>query len=274
MARMMLTGFILALFLLVGGAPAVAQAQDSQLAEVSVTIPANGEASLPFTGMCLEYTEPFPDSFGSFNGMAPDEVRRILKYSLLNGYTVSDDFQVQMAIWRAIEGVWPYPDSVDRTLAEEIYAESQNVTLDPLEGEGVALDVAIADGSVTVTSEDFALTEPNPVAGGPYMGGGALTLKNNTDQAITVYYPFGLVLEAEQEAAQNLVTFATELEENPIATPTPAPTEEPTPPVLPPTGVSLGGSGGLLSLLTASAGLLILAGGAYIFRRDGSDTRT
>lgn len=241
MARFRLaTVFMLvATFFIAGSFGLKAQAQeDTEVGEVSVTIPANGTASLTFDTYCLEVEKDFPAQLSEPRGLASEDVRRVLRVAIDEGFAETDPLQTQLAIWHQVEGDWPYgEDVVPRDVAQSLVDQAVNETLAPLDAEGTALDQAVADGTVSISSEDFqALSSPTPLEGGqPYRGQGTLSIQNNTAQEVTVYFPFGLVFEATNENEQDMVAFATELEteeenapavQEATATPTVTDTEE------------------------------------------------
>jgi len=79
----------------------------------------------------------------------------------------------------------------------------------------------LAETSLEVTNADFEADEAAPLAvpedeGHPYHGSGTMTIKNLTDAEIAIYYAFGTVLQAEDDSEQDLVTYSTELEKQPL----------------------------------------------------------
>lgn len=96
----------------------------------------------------------------------------------------------------------------------------------------MALDQAVADGSISLSSEDFAAMDVSlpTEEDEPYRGQGTLNIVNNTDQELTVYFPFGLVFESTSDAEQDMVAYAAIPEQQ--TTPTDEPTVEPTSEVL------------------------------------------
>jgi hypothetical protein len=209
------------------------QAQDVVLGETSVLVPANSQVSIQFETYCLEFGRDFPEEIGAPIERADDEVLRVLRVAIEEDYVESDPLQVQLAIWRIIEGEWVYSeDELPRDLAEQILEMAENVTVEPLEGEGLALTDAVDQGLVTVTSEDFtsvdAPTQQLP-DGIEYRGQGTLVIANQTDEDVRVFFPYGTVFDPATETEQNIVAYATELEELPTQTPTSTPTDTTTP---------------------------------------------
>jgi hypothetical protein len=113
-------------------------------------------------------------------------------------------------------------------VAQSLIDTAATLTLSAIQPEGTPLDQAVADGTITISSEDFqAVDAPTVEADDPaYYGRGILTLVNNTAEDVTVYFPFGLVFDAPSDTEQDVVAFATDLEQ--AATPTPEVTETPT----------------------------------------------
>ncbi len=231
-------------------------AQAQKLGETSVVVPAGGEATIDFETFCLEFGKDFPTALGMPDGRAPDDVLRVLKTAVQEGLVDSESLQTQLAIWSLIEGGFPYPaDEIDPSIAADLIERSADADISPIEGDGTALDVAVANGSIQATSENFTFVETDMVRpdGEPYKGRGTLLLTNTTDEDLTIFFSLGIVFRAGDEAQQDIVAYATELEEQPTPTPTPtetpAPTPTPTAPTptptatppdrLPPTGADL-----------------------------------
>lgn len=199
----------------------------AKLAETSITIPAKGEAELSFQGYCLDFGEPFPTSFGAPGSRASEDVLKVVKTALLDGTADEDPLTVNLAIWtlreeRDIDSLYPTMEEEKADKVNDLLKRSESATVDPLATDrGIALDKAIADGQVEVTSADFTADESAPLAipedeGHPYHGQGTMTIKNLTDAEITIYYAFGTVLQAEDATEQDLVTYSTELESKPL----------------------------------------------------------
>lgn len=199
----------------------------AKLAETSVTIPANGEAEISFQGYCLDFGEPFPTAFGEPGSRASDDVLKVVKTALLDGSADEDPLTVNLAIWtlredKTIDDLYPTIEEDKADKVNDLLERSEKATIDPLATDrGIALDKAIADEQVEVSSADFEADEAAPLAvpedeGHPYHGSGTMTIKNLTNAEITIYYPFGTVLEAQNAAQQDLVTYSTELERQPL----------------------------------------------------------
>ena len=223
-----------------------ATAQEKINVETRVTVPAGGEATFDVNAFCLEYGEPFPDSVDSPSAMATDDVRQILLSAVKQGIAQSDPLQTNLAVWRQIEGTWGYDDdAVDRSVAESLLESGAAMSTDPLASDGTALDAAIADGSVTVTINDWANANGEKVfeSDAPYYGSGSVVVTNTTDQELTLYYPVGMVLPAQNEAQQDMLSYS-------------AQTRDPAPEGLPKTG-----AGDVLPLLLMLAGVVLVVAG-------------
>lgn len=199
----------------------------ARLVETSVTIAANGEADIGFQGYCLDFGEPFPTSFGAPSSRADDDILKVLKTALLDGSADEDPLTVNLAIWtlredKSIDELYPTIESEKADKVNDLLERSTKASVDPLATDrGIALDKAITDGLVEVTSADFKADEGAPLAvpedeGHPYHGEGTMTIKNLTDEEVTIYFAFGTVLLAEDESEQDLVTYSTELESQPL----------------------------------------------------------
>ncbi len=208
-----------------------AQGTTTRLAETSVTIPANGEVTLDYQAFCLDFGEPFPEAFGTPTARADDDILKVVKTAILDGTADDDPLSVNLAIWSLRENKTPlalYPnlDSDVNERTNDLLERSQDQTVDPLANNlGIPLNQAVADGQVEVTDANFQPDTSAPVADPadqPYHGSGTMTIRNLTNEEIEIYYAFGTILQASDEGDQDLVTYATELEQ--VATPTPAAT--------------------------------------------------
>lgn len=203
-------------------------ATEPTLAEVSVTIPANGETTISFQAYCLDFGEPFPTAFGTPSSRAADDVLRVVKTALLDGTADEDPLALQLSIWslregETLKGLYPNLDSEIESAAQALLDKSESATVAALSTDrGTALDAALKAGTVSVTSSDFKFVD-SPVAhpeDRPYHGEGTMTIKNLTSAEVTIYYPVGMVLTAQNPREQDVVTYATELETQPIQQPT------------------------------------------------------
>lgn len=216
----------------VNATPGYAQG-GTRLAETSVTIPAGEEVTIDYQAYCLDFGEPFPAAFGTPSERADDDILKVVKTAILDGTADEDPLSVNLAIWSLRENKTPvalYPN-LDADIEErtnDLLERSQDQTVEPLADDlGIPLNQAVADGQVEVTDTDFKPDTDAPIAdpadeGHPYHGSGTMTIRNLTDQDLDIYYAFGTVLQAADEGEQDLITYATELEQ--VATPTPAAT--------------------------------------------------
>jgi hypothetical protein len=229
-------------------APSTLRAQEVVRGETSVLVPANEQVTIAFETFCLDFGLEFPSEIGAPIDRAPDEVLAILRVAIEEDYTESDPLQVQLAIWRVIEGEWPFEaDEVPRDLAEEILAAAEETEAEPFEGEGIPLIQAVEEGLVSVESEDFEAVDA-PTPGDyefPYKGRGTLIITNLTDEDVQVYFPYGIVFTPGPESEQDMVAYAIDMqrieqEEVQVPeqeTPTPTPTLVPDTPTPTPTPV-------------------------------------
>lgn len=195
------------------------------VSESSVTVPANGEATIAITAYCLNFGEPFPKAVKVGSTYASDNVIKVMKAAAADGTGTSNVLQTQIAIWNAIEGKWGYKDKdVDMTVAKALAEASANQTTAPLSATGTALDKAIADGLVEVTVDTWTQADaPKALPGdAPYYGTGTLKIKNLTGNPVEVYVPLGLTLTASNAAEQDMGAYAVssrEVDDTPKALP-------------------------------------------------------
>lgn len=272
----------LTLLLLVAFAPlaGTASAQgpgDFVLGETSVVVPANGETSLSFQTFCLDFGKEFPSVLGTPDGRADDSVLKVVKTALENDTADSNPLAVQLAIWTLREGetleqLYPDTELEAGSAAQQLVDEADDASVSPLRTDrGIALDEAVANGTIEATSEDFRFVEtdkPRP-DDEPYHGEGTLVLRNTTDQDVEVYFPFGIVFEPTNDSEQAIVAYATELEQLPTPTPMPTATPEPTPATIPETGAPDGDvtDNGRAPWLLIAAGLVMLTSAGFLITR-------
>ncbi len=268
---------------------------DIVLGETSVVVPANGEATIPFETFCLDFGLDFPSALGAPDGRASDDVLQIVKTALENDVAESNTLATQLAIWslregQSIEELYPDTEIEAAGAAETLLTDAEGAEISPLRtDQGISLTDAVADGTIEATSTDFRFVETDMVRPDdrPYHGAGTLVLTNTTGEPVEVYFPFGTVFRAADDSEQDIIAYATELEQLATATPAPtataaptgtpeatataaateaaAPTETPapTPAAVPETGADLGGNNTPWLLmafgivLLASAGVLV-----------------
>lgn len=193
------------------GAPRILAAPSRQTrpAEATIDLAAGAEAKLEVNAFCLNFGEPFPKAVTVSAETAPAGVVQVLK-AAARGATM-DVLQTQIAIWHQIENKWGYKDKdVDMTgakaLADVAAAQDGGALVD----RGVALDKAIADGSVTASIDGWHEAD-GPKAlptDAPYYGAGTLIVKNVSAASITVRLPLGLMLKAANAAEQDMGLYA------------------------------------------------------------------
>lgn len=253
---------VLVLVLLLGvqvGTARSALAQDEVefvLGETSVVVPANGEATLEFQTFCMDFGKAFPTALGTPDGRAEDDVLSVIRAGLEQQIAEAKPLAVQLAIWSLREETDVaalYPDSDLDAVEDAMKLLDADSSVSPLRTDrGIALDTAVADGMIEATSSNFTFVDaeqPRP-DGEPYHGTGTLTLRNLTDGDLEIYFPFGTVFRAADESEQDIVAYATELE------------QQVTPQVMPETGSSAPNP-----LPLVLAGLALAAAGLLIQRR-------
>src|SRR6476660_4941936 len=78
----------------------------TQSSPAAVTIPGGGSVDLTVRGFCLNYGKPFPTGQMSAAGLAADNLRSALNYSIGKGYTDSNARQVELGIWYLVDNTW------------------------------------------------------------------------------------------------------------------------------------------------------------------------
>lgn len=200
--------------------------------------------------------------------MSTPETVQILRYAISKGYTASQPYQVQLALWRQITGRWV--TSGPRQIAEEIYtnAPTQAPPLPTPAPDSVSLTDAIAQNLVKVEYLSWTALSSAPL-GAPWHAQGQVRLTNTGQAPITLDLVTGTRL-VPQGREQRMITYWTNVPQQPTPTPTltatPVSTSTPTAtprPHLPPTGGENLDSAGLgwiaLGALVVLVGLLLLA---------------
>lgn len=192
-------------------AAVVPAARQTVVSEASVSIPAGGEARLPFNAFCLNFGEPFPKSVDVSSGRTNDDAVKVLKAAALSGTGSSDVLQTQLAVWNAIAGRYGYYETdVDLSGAKALTASAQDQTTAALSSKGMPLDEAIRDGKVSASVDGWMeASAPKALPGdAPYYGSGTLVIKNLGSTPLEVYAPLGLVLKAAMPAEQDMGLYA------------------------------------------------------------------
>jgi hypothetical protein len=190
-----------------------ATAQEMEIGETAVVVPAGGEARIDFEAYCLETGKVFPENLYTPADRAPDDVLRVLKAAILDDMVETDPLQTQLAIWYAVNGDWAYSaDAVEHEEAQMLLDEAEDVQVVPLSAEGTSIPDAVDEGLISIGAENFESFEaeaelPDEL---PYRGRGTLVITNETDEAQTVFFPFGMVFESTEADEQDIVAYSLE----------------------------------------------------------------
>jgi hypothetical protein len=192
------------------------------------TLLPGGTATMTFDAFCTNYGAAFPENVQAPNGLAQDNIRGALAYAQQQGLT-SDEanlVQVQNAIWQ-LQGV--EAGAADGAVNQDVTNAGQTAPQAP-QGTSV-LDAAQAN-QVTVTVESWQ-SVGDPVQIGQvtdnYFGRGTLRVQNTSNQELTLYMPVGTLFPPSEQGAQTMAGFATNVQVQNPATPTPTATQTPTP---------------------------------------------
>lgn len=254
--NLILCGVVLVSLVVFGVVANTAAAKD-----LSITLAPGETVRIPIRLWCLDSGKPFPTAITGPVGRPPDAALLALQVALARGATESDPYQTQLAIWRAVDGVFPADAGMGHVLAQQIYSDSLKLTISSMPTN--TLESAIAQGSVKVTVENF-----KPISDTvhsellPYSGTADLVIVNTSSQSVTFIPVDGMVFNpASGTSEQTLISHFDELK---------GPVDEPqAPPTLPTTGGTPLQSvwvGSLLLLLVLGA--LLLGFGVW-FRSAG-----
>jgi len=147
-----------------------------------VTIPAGGTATLTVRGFCIDFGKPFPTDNMTTNGLAQDNVRAAINYSIQKGYTEGNPAQVELAVWFLRDNTW---HNTDNAVAQEIANNATSANTPPTTGDGMSLDDAVKQNKVTLQATFVAQTA------GHFYGDATLQIKNTGTADLKVYMPVG-----------------------------------------------------------------------------------
>ena len=189
-------------------------AQGTQVDAQPLTIGAGKDATINIKAFCVEYGKPFARTFPTVSSNAVDpQVIQILRYAISKGYTESEPYQVQLAIWRQTTGEWK---GTDRTRAEEIF---NNRGQAPAAGaaSGTSIVQAAAANNIQVTSVNWS---PLPAAPErePWAANGQLRVTNTGSSDLTVNIPTGIYIDAAA-TEQDMVMYVTNAQAQATSTP-------------------------------------------------------
>jgi hypothetical protein len=191
---------ILALGPLVARASTVAPPSQGQSLN-PVTVPAGGTATLTVRGFCIDFGKPFPTGNMTTNGLAQDNVRAAINYSIQKGYTEGNPAQVELAVWFLRDNIW---HNTDNAVAQEIANNATTANTPPTTGDGTSLDDAVKQNKVTLQATFVAQTA------GHYYGDVTIQIKNTGTADLKVYMPVGTLFTVPNGAGkfQDLAAYA------------------------------------------------------------------
>jgi len=244
--RMILVAVLAAFALLVPSAAVPA----AQAADITLSLQSGQEVTIPLRFWCLDYGLPFPTALGAPGERAQDEVIAVLQAAMAKNTVVTDLYQTELAIWRVPTGKFNDYGKQGTTLAEELYADSLKLKVEPIPSGVLTIDKAIADGKLTYQINNFgpvtATLAPVVANSWPFFGTADLVLKNTTQATVKFLFPEGTKFPpAAGQTAQTMLSH-----QDPVKQITQDPAE---PSVLPVTGAA----GAVVPLFGAGAGLLL-----------------
>jgi LPXTG-motif cell wall-anchored protein len=182
-----------------------------------LTIAGGASASITVRGFCLDFGKPFPTGEMTARGLAADNVRAALNYSMQKGYTEGNAPQVQVAVWYLRDNTW---HSEDRTIAQEIVTNATAANAPQAVAGATSLADAVTQNQVSVTGTFV------PQTADAFYGDGQITIKNNGTSDLMVYMPIGTVFTVPNNAGgfQDLAAYQlrnVSAQPTPIGTPVP-----------------------------------------------------
>lgn len=173
---------------------------------VQITLKPGESTSVPMMFWCLNYGRDFPTSVSGPTQVAAEDVLKVVNVARQKGVLDSEPFQVQIAIWYAVDGVYHTAIGVNRDLAEAIVNEASALELPPLPSGVPTLDGAVANGSAQVVVQDFQSipnpTDPNEI---PFEGKGTVVISNTTQSPLTFVLVDGQEFAPDNAEHQGMV---------------------------------------------------------------------
>lgn len=170
-----------------------------------ITLEPGQSITLTLEAFCVDYGLPFPRQFPPITDMSTPETVQILRYAISKGYTTSQPYQVQLALWRQTSGEWK---STDNALAQQIYnAGTQASNNQAAPASGQTLLQAAGANSVQVKATSWT---PLPAAPekNPWSGQGTLQITNPGSNTATITVPLGIVVSGGG-TDQDVIMYAT-----------------------------------------------------------------
>jgi hypothetical protein len=175
-------------------------------AETSVTVEPGATVRIPIRMWCLDFGKPFPTAIAGPVSRPPDAALLALQAAVARGATESDPYQTQLAIWRAVDGTFHDDAGIGHVLAQEIYSDSLKLTVSPAPTN--TLELAVSQGSVTVTFENFTpISDTVHTELLPYTGTADLVVLNTSNESVTFIPLDGMVFNpASDMSEQTLIS--------------------------------------------------------------------
>lgn len=218
-------GVLLLIAVLVGMSQyaGLAQAQAAQ----TFTLNPGGTATVTFEAFCTDFGQNFPDGVEVPNALAPDNVRAALAYIQSQGLAADEAqaLEAQYGLWRVV-GATNSPQG-GQGATDVVNA----ATTPPAAPQGTSVLDAVAANQVRVAVASWQpLGQPVDLGSvtDNFYGRGTLTVENTSNQALTLYHPVGALYAPVQAGAQTMAAYATDVQVQNPATPTPQPTTAPT----------------------------------------------
>jgi len=177
-----------------------------------VTIPAGGTVSMVVRGFCTDFGKAFPTDNMTTNGLAADNIRAALNYSIQKGYTEANPAQVELAVWFLKDHTW---HDTDNAVAQEIVNNAVGANAPPESGDGISLDDAVKQNKVTLQATFVPRTADH------FYGDTALQITNTGASDLTVFMPVGTTFTLPNGGGkfQDLVAYALGSQGSPQAAP-------------------------------------------------------
>ncbi|GAB4216348.1 MAG: hypothetical protein OHK0022_57380 [Roseiflexaceae bacterium] len=270
-----LSAVVAAALVLLFGGQAFGQAQPAGNAQ-TFTLRPGGSATITFEAFCTDFGLKFPANVQVPNTQAPDPVRAALAYARTQNLTgdPAQAEQVQRAIWQ-LNGATE-AGATSQTAQNVI----QGATTPPANPQGTSLIDAAKSGQVRLTVSNWKPLGNQLQVGKTndyFYGTGTLTVQNTSQQDLTLFMPVGTSFPPTEQGSQTMAGYATNVQIQNPATPTPAATAVPVATAAP-AATPVSGSQpqqlpetsempGQPVLLLIAAALVLCAAGVWVLKR-------
>ncbi len=169
-------------------------AQSVSAKDLTITLRPRESVRIPMKFWCLDFDKPFPAAIAGPTARAPDAVVKVLQAAMAPDTLTSNPYQTQLAIWKAADGTYHDLANEGHVVADQILSAASSLTLATLPAGALTLDVAIFQGKVNVTIQNFMpISDTAHPKLRPYNGTATVVAQNTSNQSVTFVLVEGAV---------------------------------------------------------------------------------